>query len=163
MKQSEVRTHINGQWRKAGERSAARACVGRNRLQTGRHTLCRGGQIHGHPSTHSPANSTDTLRSSPSRARPGNGRTPGCSAHLDRSDVTTSSNNLVIGFRGRSHTIHSPSPTCFPDDVLAGSRTTASLAWLTLPKLPECGRVAARHAEADDYTDTISPIPLPHR
>ena len=35
------------------------------RLQTSRHTLCRGGQLHGHPSTHSPANSTDTLRSSP--------------------------------------------------------------------------------------------------
>ena len=33
MKQSEVRTHINGQWRKAGERSAARACVGRNRMR----------------------------------------------------------------------------------------------------------------------------------
>ena len=179
MKQSEVRTHINGQWRKAGERSAARACVGHNRmrplmflhlcpgdlslylsstfalsltprmpascddppappanlcpgvviekahamlstrLQTGRHTLRSGGQIHGHPSTHSPANSMGTLRSSPSRVRPGNGRAPRYSTHLDRSDATSSS-NLVISFRGRSHTIHSPSLTCFQDDVLAG-------------------------------------------
>ena len=28
---------------------------------------------------------------------------------------TASSSNLVISFRGRSHIIHSPSPTCFPD------------------------------------------------
>ena len=89
------------------------------RLQTGRHTLRSGGQIHGHPSTHSPANSMGTLRSSPSRVRPGNGRAPRYSTHLDRSDATSSS-NLVISFRGRSHTIHSPSLTCFQDDVLAG-------------------------------------------
>ena len=47
--------------------------------------------------------------------------------------------------------------------VLAGLRTTAPPTWLTLPRLPECGRVATRHAEADNYTDILSPIPLPHR
>ena len=41
------------------------------RLQTSRHTLCRGGQLHGHPSAHSPAPHRPTSLqrpSSPSRA-----------------------------------------------------------------------------------------------
>ena len=114
------------------------------RLQTGRHTLRSGGQIHGHPSTHSPDNSMGTLRSSPSRVRPGNGRAPRYSTHLDRSDATRSS-NLVIGFRGRSHTIRSPSLTCFQDDVLAG------VFCLVLSRQPYAGGLA--HYGSTDMVD----------
>ena len=39
--------------------------------------------------------------------------------------------------------------------VLAGLRTTAPPTWLTLPRLPECGRVATRHAETDNYTGCL--------
>ena len=53
--------------------------------------------------------------------------------------------------------------SCLDNLMLAGLRTTAPPTWLTLPKLPECGRVAARHAAAGNYTDTLAPIPLPHR
>ncbi len=114
------------------------------RLQTGRHTFRSGGQIHGHPSTHSPDNSMGTLRSSPSRVRPGNGRAPRYSTHLDRSDATSSS-NLVISFRGRSHTIRSPSLTCFQDDVLAG------VFCLVLSRQPYAGGLA--HYGSTDMVD----------
>ena len=53
--------------------------------------------------------------------------------------------------------------SCLDNLMLAGLRTTAPPTWLTLPKLPECGRVAVRHAAAGNYTDALAPIPLPHR
>ena len=156
-------TRGGGGWTICLEWAALRSMRGgrANRLQTGRHTLRSGGQIHGHPSTHSPANSMGTLRSSPLACvqETEEHRDTGHTWIAQTPPVRVTSSSVLGG--GATPSIAPRSLvfrtmcwraclvlSCLENLMLAGLRTTAPPTWLTLPKLPECGRVAARHAAA---------------
>ena len=163
MKQSEVRTHINGQWRKADCRRAGIrfAAADRSTDTLPPTPLPTPWVLSAHPplayvqetEEHRDTRHTWTAQTPPVRVTSssvlGGGATPSIAPRSLVFRTMCWRACLVL--------------SCLDNLMLAGLRTTAPPTWLTLPKLPECGRVAVRHAAAGNYTDALAPIPLPHR